>query len=188
MISEPSTEAPSKHSSRWGPFTREECSVFLLELQSKFWGGVRSTTGLIYISFTLIGIGWASWIIPSYNDSEISPETFGIYVIGFLITVMLDAIVTWKKSGVGNENEQAISGIFMVLSFLLIIGTSWLSVKSFSIDSQKARVGEWKGYSPFLLTIVLIITIAMSLVLTGIDHEFIKVGSVDKPVDEVRDR
>lgn len=188
MSNESSNEASSKQSTRWGPFTREEFTVFRLELVSKFWGGIRSLTGFIYISFTLIGIGWASWIIPSYNESEISPETFGIYVIGFLITVMLDAIMTWKKSGVGNENEQAISGIFMVMSFLLIIGTSWLSVKSFHLDSSKARVGEWKNYAPPLLSVVLIFTIAMSLVLTGIDHDFLKVGSVDRPVEDIRDR
>lgn len=188
MSGKSSSEAYSQQSTRWGPFTRDEFAVFRLELKSKFWGGVRSSTGFIYISFTLVGIGWASWFIPTYNESEISPETFGIYVIGFLITVMLDAIMVWKKSGVGNENEQAISGIFMVMSFLLLIGTSWLSVKSFHLDINKARVGEWKNYASPLLSVVLVFTIAMSLVLTGIDSNFLKVGSVDRPVEDVRDR
>ena len=171
-----------------GPFSREELTSFLLELKSKFWGGVRSLTGVIYIAFTFVGIGLASLIIPSYNESEISPETFGIYVIGFLITVMLDAMLAWKKSGVDNENEQAIAGIFMMISFLLIIFTSLLSVKSFHLDSNKTRVGEWKGYAPFLLTVVFVLTIAMSLVLAGIDHELLKIGSVDRSVEDIRDR
>jgi len=128
----------------WGPFTREELVSFRLELQSKFWGGVRSLTGVIYIAFTFVGIGLASLLIPTYNESEISPETFGIYLIGFLITVMLDAMLAWKKSGVENENEQAIAGIFMMISFLLIICTSLLSVKSFHLESDKTRVGEWR--------------------------------------------
>lgn len=172
----------------WGPFSREELASFILELKSKFWGGVRSLTGVIYIAFTFVGIGLASFIIPSYNESEISPETLGIYVIGFLITVMLDAVLAWKKSGVDNENEQAIAGIFMMFSFLLLICTSLLSVKSFHLDTNKTRVGAWKGYAPFFLTVVFIVTIAMSLVLAGIDHELLKIGSLNKDVNDIRDR
>lgn len=188
MNSEVSNKVTPIQRTRWERFSREELVLFRLELQSKFWGGVRSKTGALYIVLTLIGVGWASWVIPSLNESETSPETFGIYVIGFLITVMLDAIITWKKSGVGNESEEAIAGFFIVVSWLLIIATSFLSLKSFHIAPNKMRVGEWKSYSTPLLFVVLIITITISLALTGIDHELLKIGSADRPIEELRDR
>lgn len=188
MDSEPKDKTASNQPTRWNGFSREELTLFRIELQSKFWGGVRSKTGALYTVLTLIGIGWASWAIPSLNESETSPETFGIYVIGFLITVMLDAIITWKKSGVGNESEEAIAGFFIAVSLVLIIVTSYLSLKSFHIEPNKMRVGVWKSYSTPLLFFVLVVTIIISLILTGIDHDLLKIGSVDRDVNALRDR
>lgn len=169
-------------------FTREEISLFFFELKSKFRGGVRSPAGPLYISLMLMGVAWASWGIPSINETETSPETFGIYVIGFLVTVMLDAIVTWKKNGNDNPYEQTIAMVFMVVSVLFIICASFLSVKTFHIELDKTRVGEWKSFATPVLFIVFICTIAMSLVLTGIDPKLPPIGSLDVSMDAVRDR
>lgn len=169
-------------------FTNEEISLFFFELKSKFRSGLRSPAGFLYISLTLIGVAWASWGIPSINNSETSPETFGIYVIGFLVTVMLDAIITWKKKGNDNPYEQAIAGLFIVFSMLLAIGASALSLKSIHIEPDKTRVEAWKyGATPFLF-IILICAITMSLVLTGIDPKLPPIGSLDTPVNAIRDR
>ena len=169
-------------------FTREEISLFLFELKSKFRSGVRSPAGALYIALMLIGVAWASWGIPSLNESETTPETFGIYVIGFLVTVMLDAIVTWKKKGNDNPYEQAIAVIFIVVSLLLVIGASSLSLKTFHMDPDKTRVGEWKNFATPSLFFVFICAIAMSLVLTGIDPKLPPIGSLDASVDAVCDR
>lgn len=177
-----------KQRTKWEGFSREEIALFGQELKSKFWGGVRSPTGFLYIALTFIGVGWASWAIPTLNESETSPETLGIYVIGFLITVMLDSVIAWKKSGVGSEFEQAIAAIFMVISLLLIIGSSIFALKTFSVSSDKVRIGEWKFGSSPLLLVVLIFTILMSLVLTGIDHELLRIGSTDKSIHELQNR
>ena len=180
MSDDESANTLSGKQTRWSGFTRHEVNSFCVEFLSKFWGGVRSPTGILYIALTLIGVGWATLAIPAINESEISPETYGIYVIGFLVTVMLDAIITWKKSGEGNKVEETISQIFWVISLLLIIVSSILSVKSYHVDANKTKVGEWKNYSIPLLYAVLIVTIGMSVVLKGIDHEeHIRLASLD---------
>lgn len=169
-------------------FTRESIRLFWYELRSKFRGGVRSPAGFIYISLTLIGVAWASWGIPSINNSQTSPETLGIYVIGFLITVMLDAIITWKKKGNDNYSEQTIAGLFIVLSLLLTIAASVLSLKTVHIGTDNTRIENWKSGATPLLFSILIGAIAMSLVLTGIDPRLPRIGSLDVSVDAVRDR
>lgn len=45
-----------------------------------------------------------------------------------------------------------------------------------------------EDYAPFFLTVVFVFTIAMSLVLAGIDHDLLKISSLNKDVNEVRDR
>jgi hypothetical protein len=181
-------KSPSTQTTKSERFSSEEIALFRMELASKFWGGMRSPAGVIYIAITLLGVGWASWTIPYLNDSETSPETLGIYVIGFLITVMLDSIIAWKKSGVGGKYEEAIAGIFMVISLFLIMLSSLFAIKSFHVTPEKVRVGEWRSWSTSILFLALGVTIYMSLVLAGIDHEQLKIGSADKPIGEVRNR
>lgn len=173
-------------------FTREEMSLFLYELKSKFRDGIRSSAGFLYISLTLIGLAWASWGIPSLNYSETSPETLGIYVIGFLISVMLDAMVTWKKKGSENPYEQAIAVIFMVTSLLLVILASVFSLKTFHLEIVPTKVSEWKGEwktgATAILAFSLCCAISMSLVLTGIDPKLPAIGPLDNPLTDVSDR
>jgi hypothetical protein len=160
-------------------FTRHEIDSFLFELRSKFRSGIRSVTGIFYILMTLVGVGWASWEIPILNNNETSPETLGIYVIGFLVTVGLDALLTWKRTGDDNRYEQAIATAFMALSAIFLIVASILSIKTH---------GSWRCSAEPLLGIILIIAIGMSLVLTGFDSSLPPLGPLDVPVDDINDR
>lgn len=169
-------------------FTREEIKLFSYELKAKFRSGIRSPIGPLYIFLMLFGIGLTTLGIPIYNESEISPETFGIYVIGFLVTVALDAMVIWKKTGNDNQNEQAIAVIFIVISSVLIVFSSLLSIKTFHLAEDKTRVGEWKSYGSCFLSFIFLITIVMFLILTGIDSQVPKIGSLEEPVTAIRDR
>jgi len=169
-------------------FTREEIKIFLIELKSKFRGGVRSPVGVVYIVFMVISMGWASFGIPFSNESEISPESLGIYVIGFLVTVLLDATVIWKRTGNDNPTEQTIAGIFMMVSVILISWASYLSIKSFHVEPNKTRVGTWKNFAMPSLFIIFIVSILMSLVLTGLDSQAPEIGSLDTSLNTVRDR
>lgn len=169
-------------------FTREELNLFWFELVSRFRSGVRSPAGFLYVSFTLIGVAWASWGIPWLNRAETSPETLGIYVIGFLITVLLDALITWKKKGNDNPYEQAIAAIFLVISLLLVIFSSYLSVKNFKLELNPPReVGAWKRWAQPLLYTCLTCAVIMSLVLSGIDPK-VPIGPLDVPVGDIADR
>jgi heme/copper-type cytochrome/quinol oxidase subunit 4 len=170
------------------PFTWEEISSFWLEFKLKFRSGVRSPTGLPYTVFTFAGVAWASYVIPNINHSDISPETYGIYVIGFLVSVMLDAMIIWKKTKDDNTYEQAIAIFVMVISFLLIILSSFLSVKTFNVELGPQGGGKWKCAAKYFLTIILVCAIAMSLVLTGFDTKPLSVGSLDETLDAIRDR
>ena len=172
----------------WPIFTREEMNQFLFELTSKFHGGIRSPEGVFYISLTIIGGFWASYFIPKLNGSEISPETYGIFTIGFLITVMLDAIVTFMRKNDNNPYEKAISLISIIFSFILIIVTSYLSLKQFHVSIDKKPTFIWEYVAQYLLVFVLLIAISMSIILTGIESNGPLIGSADRSIDDIKDR
>lgn len=166
-------------------FTRDEIDQFLLKVSSKFRGGIRSSEGIFSIILPIIGGIWASLSIPKINGSEISPETYGIYTIGFLVTVMVDGIITWKNTRNDNNYEQAIAVLFIIVSAILLLLASYLSIKPFHIDSNK--VSTWSIYSTPSLILIFICSITMSIVLTGFESDA-PVGAVDKPVADIKDR
>ena len=141
----------------------------------------------MYITFTLIGVAWATWGIPSINKSDTTPETLGVYVIGFLVTVLLDALISWKKNGDDKKYEQAISVVFMVGSLALIVWASFLSLKStVVIDSNVTE--QWKMFAAPFLLLIFSLAILMSLVLTGIDPKIVSIGALDTPLGQLRNR
>jgi hypothetical protein len=160
-------------------FSNDERKTFFLELSSKFRSGIRSPEGFIYICITFFGVGWASWQIPVWNGSHISPETLGIYVIGFVITVGADSLMIYKKSGEDSPYETAIGALFMILSGLLFVVASVLSWK---------RGESWPNGATPGLALILIISIWMTLVLTGFDSKPPKMAAADKPLNEIKDR
>jgi hypothetical protein len=166
-------------------FTLSELAQFGDTLGSKFRDGVRSETGLIYIVFTIIGVAWASYAIPAINRSELSPETLGIYVIGFVISVILDAMILWKK-GSENKYEVAISITFMIASIIFLPVASYLSLKSFKADSGEP--GTWRAGAEPLLVALFVCTIFMSLVLTGLNPEEPNIGPLDVSLNSINDR
>jgi cytosine/uracil/thiamine/allantoin permease len=168
--------------------TLDEIYRFFLALASKFWCGLRSTSGVLYIALTFIGVAWATYGISSLNYSEPSPETLGIYVIGFLVTVLLDSMVTWKRAGSENKNELAISVCFIVMALLLLIWSAYLSIKTYNVELDPPRAGVWKWGANYLLLFILICTIGMSLVLTGVDSTLPQMGSLAKSTQDVADR
>lgn len=169
-------------------FTQNDIKLFCFELKSKFRAGIRTPVNILYIFMTLIGVGWASWAIPVFNKSSITPETIGIYVIGFLISVGLDALLVWKKTGDDNGYEQAISVLIIIASFVLIIIASILSLKSFSAESTIESEGSWKFGAYVFLPFILILAILMSLVLTGFDTRQLPIGSLDISENSISNR
>jgi len=169
-------------------FTESERRTFKIALKSKFRTGVRTPINILYIFMTLIGVGWATWAIPVLNKASITPETIGIYIIGFLITVWLDALLILKKTADDNKVEQTISVLIMIFSTLLIIASSILSLKSFPENSNLESEGSWKCYAYYIFPIILIVAILMSVVLTGFDAEKLHVGPLDMPENSIANR
>jgi L-asparagine transporter-like permease len=168
-------------------FTGEEIALFWFELKSKFRDGVRSPVSILYISLMLTGVAWATWFIPSVNKSETSPETLGVYVIGFLVTVGLDALVSWKKNGEEKKYEQAISAVFIVISVVLIICASILSMKTPN-EPNSTELASWKPWASQLLFLIFCVAVFMSLSLSGIDPKIVPIGPLDKSVASIEDR
>jgi len=165
-------------------FTRDEVKFFVFELRAKFRDGLRSPDSLLYVVFTLVGIGWATWAIPAFNRAHTSPETVGVYAIGFLVTVFLDAMFTWKKRGEENKYEQAIAVLCMCLAFVLIILASYFSVHVTSQDTGQ----EWKPGAYFVLWVAFGLAVLMTLVLSGFEVGPPPVGPLDLPVGAVEGR
>lgn len=168
--------------------TEEDWNLFKIELKSKLRAGIRTPINILYIFMTLIGVGWASWAIPVMNKSSITPETIGIYVIGFLITVGLDALLVFKRTGDENRIGQTISVLIMIFSVILIMISSILSLKSYPESSSPDADGVWRCSAYFLLPIFLAFAILMSLVLTGFDTEELHVGPIDLPPTSITNR
>lgn len=195
-------------------WTGEEIASFVLDLHSKFRAGMRNISSIFYTIFTLVGVAWASFAIPSINKSEINPETIGIYVIGVLITVTLDAILYFidKRDGASSpNNERNIAGLACCLSFLLIIAASILSTAvqpepltsgaaastivatsngaaHANISNHAETTKHWRDHAEIFLFLILIISIIISLVLAGIDTDPLKVGSVSRSIDSIADK
>lgn len=168
-------------------FTHDEVELFIFELQTKFREGVRSPDALLYVVITLVGVGLATWAIPAYNRAHTSPETLGIYVIGFLVTVFLDAMFTWKRKGAENKYEQAIAVLCMCLALLLIVLASYFSVKTTSPQTPEVDL-IWKACAYPVLWLCFLASVLMALVLSGFEAGAPPVGPLDRPVNAVEDR
>ena len=168
-------------------FSRDEVELFLFELRTKFRDGVRSPDAMLYVVFTFVGVGWATWAIPAYNQTHTSPETFGIYAIGFLVTVFLDAMLTWKRKGDENKYEQAIAVLCMCAAFLLIILVSFFSVNVASPQTPTAE-SIWKACAYPILWLCFFASVLMALVISGFESGAPPVGPLDLPVTAVKDR
>lgn len=185
---------------------RDELQYFWYELRSKFRSGMRGIPSVLYLFFTLIGVGLASWLIPKMNGSEISAETLGIYVIGFLVSVWLDAllILIAQKGGADNNRyEREIATLFLVVSVLL---TLWAWFLSLHVDTPVAAGGggthqagepsasgqvsehHWRWGAEIFLGLILIASLIMSLILAGIDSEQPGFGSLQLDVDAIKDK
>lgn len=168
-------------------FTRDEVELFGFELRTKFRDGVRSPDALVYVLLTLIGVGWATYAIPAINSSHISPETLGVYVIGFLVTLCLDATFTWKKKNGENKYEQAIAALCMCAALVLIIFVSYFSVVS-SPSEPPSKDAIWKTGAYVVIWLCFIASVLMALVISGFDAGTPPVGPLDISLDAVEDR
>lgn len=170
-------------------FTKEELRRFFEELWTKFRYGVRSPEGMLYTTITLIGVGWASWTIPAINNSELSPETLGIYVIGFLLSVTLDAaMIAWKYKGSNTNYETAILVVVGLGTFILIIASSYFAIKPLNVDLKPPQREDWRwGATPSLLLILMCAIIA-SLIVSGMDTKPPEIGPLDNPITDLTNR
>lgn len=169
-------------------FTKDELSVFSTELGSKFRAGVRSPTGILYSCFVFVGVGWASFAIPVWNGSNITPETLGIYVVGILVTVMADGLMVWKKGSDENRYEQAIAVLVTTLSLVSLVLASLFSTKSSHVEDSRLVLDDWRYLANPVLIFLLILATTMSLVLTGFDSKPLHIGAIDRPTAELNDR
>ena len=167
-------------------FTRDEVDFFCSELQKKFRYGVRSADTILYVFITLVGVGWATYAIPAINSSHISPETLGVYVIGFLVTLGLDATFTWRKKNEENKYELAIAALCMCIALLLIIVVSYFSVVA-SPSQTPLKEAVWKPGSYVVIWICFITSALMALLISGLDGAPPSVGPLDVSIDAVKD-
>lgn len=168
-------------------FSRNDFQLFWFELKSKFRGGVRSPDALLYVMLTPMGIGWASFAIPAINRTHFSPETLGIYVIGFLVTLLLDALLIWKKSGPENGYEWAIAVLSIIAAVALIMVVSYFSVSAGYPNSPGAD-SVWRDGAYPVLWLSFLASVLMTLVISGFDAGAPPVGPLDTPVEAVEDR
>ncbi|VTU38504.1 hypothetical protein [Variovorax sp. PBL-E5] len=167
-------------------FTHEEVKLFFYELSAKFRDGVRSPDAFLYVVFTLVGVGWATLAIPKINSSHTSPETVGVYVIGILVTVLLDGMLTWKSKGGDNKYGHAIAVLCMCVSLLLIVVVSYFSANK---SPPTAPGGEpiWKACSYPVLCASFVLSVLMALVLAGFEAGPPAVGPLDRSLNAVED-
>lgn len=169
-------------------FTKSEIKAFKFELNSKFVAGIRSSFGVFYIFVVGAGVALASFYIPAWNGSHISPETLGIYVIGILIAVMADSFILMMKSYRDKKNvEFAIAVLFTLFSLILIFLATLLSTKDSFLDDSKHVLTDWWSWSNEVLGFLLVISVVMSLILTGYDST-IDIGPLDRAIADVSDR
>lgn len=193
-IATPKVKIMTKSATR---ITKAELSLFWFELSSKFWGGFRTINSLLYLFFTLMGVGIASWGIPVANGSEISPETLGIYVIGFLIAVGLDAlyVLISPKAGSGNNSlERVIAGLFTMFAALLTIWAWYLST-TITLPESRAVTGsvhetvkQWRFAANYWLSLTLGIGILMSITIAGIDPNSPDFASTSRDLNAITDK
>jgi hypothetical protein len=185
-----------------------ELEFFWYELKSKFRSGMRGIPSILYLFFTLLGVGLASWLIPSMNGSEISAETLGIYVIGFLVSVWLDALlilISQKGDGDKNHYEREIAAMFLVFSVVLTLWAWYLSLhapaeivsavpaaivpgSAHGTMTPIAEHKKWRWGAEYFLGFILLGSLAMSLILAGIDSEQPGFGSLERNVDAIKDK
>lgn len=171
---------------QWVLFTRDEVQLFLFEVLSKFRDGIRSPDALLYIVVTLCGVAGATWMIPAFNRTHTSPETFGIYVIGFLVTLFLDAMFTWKK-GSEKPYEQAIAVLCACAAFVMIFIAARFSVARDWTDPPEAEP-IWRSGAYFALWTCFILTVLMSLIVSGFEAKPPRVSPLDVSVEAVESR
>lgn len=126
--------------------------------------GLFSGSGLLYLALTVGGVGWATYFVPTINDSEISPETLGIYVTGLIVTLFAEALFTWKK---GKEDSVAIT--VMVASLILGVVAMHFSTKGMIISAAGVAEKTWKPSAQLVLFVVLLFAILFWLALNAVD-------------------
>lgn len=165
-------------------FSKEERQSYWDELCLKFRSGVRSAEGVVYIVVTLVAVAWASWGIPSINNSETSPETLGIFVIGLLISVMLDAlIVAWKHKSLNSSYETAVLVTAGLSSFIMIVFASYFSIKPLNLEVTPHQREGWKEFAMPALLFFLAVSIVLSLIVSGMDSSKLNISAIDSPVE-----
>lgn len=168
-------------------YTDAEWRSFFSGCVAKFRAGMHSASGILYSVLVLVGVAWASFAIPNLNAGETTPETLGIYVIGILVTVFADALMIYARGGDQNRLEQAIAVAVMSIALILLVIASFFSVKSSHFENSIKVLNGWRCMSNPVLFLLLAISIALSLLLTGFDPELPN-GALDTPIDAVQDR
>jgi hypothetical protein len=135
--------------SRWTRF-KAFCSDFIRVALD-----VPVTRGAwIYFVFIVVGVAWATIGIAALNNTQATPETIGTFTLGLLVPVFVDAMFAWK-----NGRNDPVTEAIMALSFLLVIPTSYFSVKKSSEDGEDI----WKWGAEWVLIFIL----AFSILLWG---------------------
>ncbi len=169
-------------------FTTAEMKAFCQELKSKLVAGIRAPFGVLYLFIVLGGVALASFKIPEWNGTELSPETLGIYVIGILVAVLADSIMMMFKSYRDDKlMEVAVAVVITLTSLLLIYLATIFSMKSSHLEDSKHILGDWRPHAKSMLALLLFAAVLMSLILTGYDSK-IDISALDRPPAEVADR
>lgn len=110
----------------------------------------------LYLVIVVVGVAVATWLVPSINASETSPETLGIYVIGILIAVFADALFLWKKA-----KDDVIAETIAAVSFVLCFVVGFLSLKEQFHAPGALPIKRWRPYGEAALYVILAVSILM---------------------------
>ena len=143
---------------------------------------------LLYLAIIVVGCGAVTWLIPEANESERSPETLGVFVIGILITVFAEAMFLWKKGN--SKTHNYVSQTAMGATFLLAFFAYYLSVKHVkhvqegkNVEGPSAApIKDWVNYSVPTLWAILILAILLWAMISAADPRFKNVSTEQSPI------
>lgn len=115
----------------------------------------------------LAGVAAPTWIVPTWNGSETTPETLGLYVVGIALSVFADALIKWKRG----DNDQVTETI-LVVSFILGFFVLYNSVKGSTRNDEGMPVRDWRPFAELCLYICLFFYTAMWAMLIAVDPPF----------------
>lgn len=171
-------------------FTSNEWKGFWDEIWSKFVDGIRATGAKLSLVITACGIAAVTWGLPHLNRSDTSPETLGIYVLGFIIPLFCEAFLLVKDEN--RSFDGAVAEWTCIFLFVLWTLAFWLSLKTNfpqpATDAPHSK-SEWRwGASGFLL-FLLVLSLFFSFVVTGFDQKKApKIPVLDEKPQELHDR